>query len=144
NTTFISRGASIASQKGIIVVNSAGNSGADSWGIVTAPADASGVFTVGAVNGDGLYVPFSSRGSALQPTQKPDVVAQGLGSVVIDEMDTIVTNNGTSFSAPILTGALACLWQAIPKANAEQVKQFVRLSSSQYRSPDYFLGYGIP
>ncbi len=144
NTTFISRGATIASQKGIIVVNSAGNSGADSWGIVTAPADASGVFTVGAVNGDGLYAPFSSRGSALQPTQKPDVVAQGLGSLVIDEMDAIVNNNGTSFSAPILAGAIACLWQAIPKANSEQIKQFVRLSSSQYRSPDYFLGYGIP
>jgi serine protease AprX len=143
-TTFISRGAQIASEKGILVVNSAGNSGTNSWGIVTAPADAPGVFTVGAVNGARLYAAFSSRGSSTQPTQKPDVVAQGLGSLVIDETDTIIKNNGTSFSAPILAGAIACLWQAIPKANAEEMKQYVRLSSSQYRLPDYFLGYGIP
>lgn len=143
-TTFISRGANIASQKGILVINSAGNSGNTSWGIVTAPADASGVLTVGAVKGDGLYATFSSRGSASQPTQKPDVVAQGSGSMVIDITDLIVTNNGTSFSSPILAGAVACLWQALPNANAEEIKRFVRLSASQYTSPDYFLGYGIP
>ncbi|MBO3097446.1 S8 family serine peptidase [Gelidibacter pelagius] len=143
-TTFISRGANIASEKGILVVNSAGNSGNKSWGIVTAPADASGVLTVGAVNGEGEYAAFSSRGDASQSTQKPDVVAQGLGSMVIDEMDAIVANNGTSFSSPILAGGIACLWQALPNANAEQIKQFVRLSASQYTAPDYFLGYGIP
>lgn len=144
NTTFISRGANIASQKGILVVNSAGNSGNTPWGIVTAPADAAGVLTVGAVNGSGFYAPFSSRGNAFQPTQKPDVVAQGSGSVVIDETDAIVYNNGTSFSAPILAGGVACLWQALPNASAEQIKQFVRFSASQYTAPDYFLGYGIP
>lgn len=143
-TTFISRGANIASQKGILVINSAGNSGNDSWGIVTAPADAPGVLTVGAVNNAGLYASFSSRGNAFQPTQKPDVVAQGSGSMVIDITDAIVNNNGTSFSSPILTGAVACLWQALLNASAEDIKQFVRLSASQYIAPDYFLGYGIP
>ncbi|MBJ7879284.1 S8 family serine peptidase [Gelidibacter salicanalis] len=143
-TTFISRGATIASQKGILVVNSAGNSGNTPWGIVTAPADAKGVFTVGAVNGDGLYASFSSRGSNFQPTQKPDVVAQGLGSFVIDETDSIVNNNGTSFSAPIVAGAIASLWQAMPTASAEQIKQYVRMSASQYDTPDYLLGFGIP
>lgn len=143
-TTFISRGANIASQKGILVVNSAGNSGNNSWGIVTAPADAAGVFSVGAVNANGLYAAFSSRGNAFQPSQKPDVVAQGSGSFVISETGAIVSNNGTSFSAPILAGGLACLWQALPNANADEIKQFVRQSASQYLSPDYFLGYGIP
>lgn len=144
NTTFISRGANIASQKGILVVNSAGNAGNDSWGIVTAPGDAPGVLTVGAVKGNGLYASFSSRGNAFQPTQKPDVVAQGSGSMVINESDIIGNSNGTSFSSPILAGAIACLWQALPHANAEEIKQFVRLSASQYTAPDYFLGYGIP
>lgn len=143
-TTFISRGANIASEKGILVVNSAGNSGDNSWGIVTAPADASGVLTVGAVNGEGLYAAFSSRGDASQTTLKPDVVAQGLGSYVIDENDAIVSNNGTSFSAPIIAGALACLWQAMPNATAEEIKHYLRWSGSQYTAPDYYLGYGIP
>ena len=144
-TTFITRGANIASEKGILVVNSAGNSGNDpDWGIVTAPADAAGVLTVGAVKANGEYATFSSKGSAVQPTQKPDVVAQGSGSRVIDENDVVVSNNGTSFSSPILAGAIACLWQALPNASAEEIKQLVRLSASQYSEPDDFLGYGVP
>lgn len=143
-TAFISKGANIASEKGILVINSAGNSGNDSWGIVSAPADAPGVFTVGAVNGDGDYAIFSSRGDRSQPTHKPDVVARGLGSMVIDETDAVVNNNGTSFSAPILTGAIACLWQALPNASPEQIKDYIRWSASQYTAPDYYLGFGIP
>ncbi len=42
NTAFISRGANIAFEKGMLLVNSAGNSGNSSWGIVGAPADAAG------------------------------------------------------------------------------------------------------
>ncbi|MCB0471037.1 MAG: S8 family serine peptidase, partial [Flavobacteriaceae bacterium] len=43
NTTYITRGANIAGEKGIIVVVSAGNSGASTWQIVEAPADAPNV-----------------------------------------------------------------------------------------------------
>lgn len=143
-TAFISKGANIASEKGILVVNSAGNSGNNAWGIVTAPADASGVFTVAAVDMDGLYAPFSSQGSADQTSQKPDVAAQGVAAAVVDETNTIVYNSGTSFSSPIMAGAIACLWQALPNATAEEIKQYVRMSASQYNTPDYFLGYGIP
>src|SRR5690606_28980332 len=39
-TAFITRGANIANEKGILVINSAGNSGSGSWQIVGAPADA--------------------------------------------------------------------------------------------------------
>ena len=48
-TTFITRGAQIAAEKGIMVVNSAGNSGGDDWHFITAPADGVDVFTIGAV-----------------------------------------------------------------------------------------------
>jgi O-succinylbenzoate synthase len=143
-TAFISKGANIASEKGILVVNSAGNSGNNAWGIVTAPADASGVFTIAAVDMDGIYAPFSSQGSADQTSQKPDVATQGVAAAVVDETNTVVYNNGTSFSSPIMAGAIACLWQALPNATAEEIKQYVRMSASQYTTPDYFLGYGIP
>lgn len=143
-TAFITRGANIANEKGILVINSAGNSGSGSWQIVGAPADAAGVLTIGAVNADGIYAAFSSRGNALQPTQKPDVVARGLGAVVITENNTITGNNGTSFSSPILAGGIASLWQALPNATAEEIKNYVRMSASQYTTPDYYLGYGIP
>src|SRR5690606_37875598 len=101
-TAIITRGANIAFEKDMLLVNSAGNSGNDSWQIVSAPADGAGVLTVGAVKGDGTYASFSSRGSAFQFTQKPDVVAQGEASYVITENNVIDTTNGTSFSSPIL------------------------------------------
>ena len=141
NTTYITKGANIAYEKGMLLVNSAGNSGASG---LNAPADAAGVFTIGAVKADGTYATFSSQGSAIQPTQKPDVVAQGQASYVVNQNDMIATANGTSFSSPILAGGIVCLWQALPNLNNSQIMQLVRESASQYNNPDYFLGYGIP
>ena len=143
-TAYISKGANIAAEKGILVVNSAGNSGNNTWQIVGAPADVSGVFSIGGVDADGNYAFFSSIGSDAQPTQKPDVVAKAFGAAVVDETDTIVNNNGTSFSSPIIAGAVACLMQALPDLDINEIKQFIRQSSSQYDAPDNFLGYGIP
>lgn len=143
-TAFISKGASIAAQKGILVVNSAGNSGHVSWETVGAPADSPEVFSIGAVDSNGDYAFFSSIGSSAQPTQKPDVVARGLSTIVINDQNNIITNSGTSFSAPLVAGALACLIQALPNKSPEQIKQLVRESSSQFSAPDNFLGFGIP
>ncbi|WP_299226543.1 S8 family serine peptidase [uncultured Psychroserpens sp.] len=144
NTAFITKGANIANEKGILVVASAGNSGNNDWQIVGAPADAAGVLSVGAVNATGQYATFSSRGNATQPTQKPDVVARGEAAFVIDETNNVVNNNGTSFSSPILAGGIASLWQALPNASHEEIKQYVRMSASQYNTPNFLLGYGIP
>ena len=144
NTAFISRGANIAFEKGMLLVNSAGNSGNNNWEIVGAPADASGVLSVGAVNANGEYAFFSSIGSSAQPNQKPDVVAQGLASSVITQNDVAATANGTSFSSPILAGAVVCLWQALPSLENSQIMQLVRESASQFNNPDNFIGYGIP
>ena len=143
-TAFITRGANFAAQKGMLLVNSAGNSGNSSWQIVGAPADSPNVLSVGAVNASGNYASFSSQGSSAQPTQKPDVVAQGQASYVIGTNDAIITLNGTSFSSPILAGGVVCLWQALPTLNNQQIMQLVRESASQYNNPDNFLGYGIP
>ena len=51
NTTFISRGAEIGVSRGMILVNSAGNSGTSSWRYVGAPADASSVFSIASIEG---------------------------------------------------------------------------------------------
>jgi len=140
-TTYSSKGANIAFEKGLILINSAGNSGAS--GIAT-PADAAGVLTIAAVDGNGNYASFSSQGSAIQLTQKPDVAARGSGSYVINSSNQISQSNGTSFSSPILAGAIASLVQALPDATNAEIMAYVRESASQYSNPDYFLGYGIP
>ncbi|MDH7447019.1 S8 family serine peptidase [Aquimarina sp. 2201CG14-23] len=143
-TTFISRGANIAFEKGMLLVTSAGNSGNSSWGIITAPGDAPGTLTVGAVNGTGNYASFSSRGPTEDNRVKPDVVAKGLGSAVILSNNVVSTNSGTSFSSPIMAGAVACLWQAFPSMTNAEIMQLVRESSSLYNNPTIQLGYGIP
>jgi subtilisin family serine protease len=75
-TSAISRAAQIASdQKGIMLIVSAGNEGDDkSWGIVSAPADAKGVLSVGATNGK-LWnrIGYSSTGPEFLPYVKPNV-----------------------------------------------------------------------
>lgn len=141
NTAFITRGANIAFEKGLVLVVSAGNSGASGVG---SPADSPNVLSVGAVNSLGNYASFSSVGSAIQPSQKPDVVARGEQPYLIDVNNMIVQNNGTSFSGPILAGGLACLMQALPNKTNLEIMQLVRESGSQFNTPDYQLGYGIP
>lgn len=141
NTAYITKGANIAFEKGMLIVNSAGNEGAAG---VNAPADAIGVFSIGAVNTNGNYASFSSRGNSYQPTQKPDVVAQGQNSYVITENNSVAKANGTSFSSPIMAGGMVCLWQALPDKSNAEIMQLVREWASQYNNPDNYLGYGIP
>lgn len=141
NTAYITKGANIAFEKGMLLITSAGNSGNDGVG---APADSQYVLSVGAVDASGDYATFSSVGSVFQPTQKPDVVAQGQASYVITENDAIATANGTSFSSPILAGGVACLWQALPNKTNVEMMELIRESGSLYTTPNNQLGYGIP
>ncbi|MCB0374600.1 MAG: S8 family serine peptidase [Sinomicrobium sp.] len=143
NTAFITLGANIAVEKGMLVVCSAGNSGDDAWGIITAPADGN-VFTVGAVNAAENYALFSSRGPAADGRIKPDGMAMGQLAAVVGPDDMIYFNNGTSFAAPVMTGALASLWQSAPDMTNLEIMQAVRESSSNYATPNAQLGYGIP
>ena len=108
------------------------------------PADAAGVLTIAAVDGNGIYASFSSQGSVIQLTHKPDVAARGSGSYVINSSNQISQSNGTSFSSPILAGGVASLVQALPDATNAEIMAYIRESASQYSSPDFFLGYGIP
>ena len=87
---------------------------------------------------------FSSKGSAIQPTQKPDVAARGGAAYVINSSNLIIQNNGTSFSSPIMTGGLACLMQALPNSTNAEIMQLVRESGSIFNTPNYEIGHGIP
>lgn len=142
-TTFAARGANIASEKGMIVVTSAGNDG-NGFGTVATPADALDILTVGAVNSSGGYASFSSRGPTVDGRIKPDVMAQGQGSAVITSGGNVDFSNGTSFSSPILAGAVTCLWQSKPEAKNYEVMEAVRASAHLFNNPTDQMGYGIP
>jgi subtilisin family serine protease len=145
NTTFITRGAEIAASRGMLLVNSAGNSGNSPWFYITAPADAASILTVGAVNASRNLVSFSSRGPTSDNRIKPDVMAQGSSSAIINYISGNPTGaNGTSFSSPIMAGTVACLWQAFPNKTAAEIIEAVKVSSDRADNPDNNYGYGIP
>jgi serine protease AprX len=144
NTTIISRGADIAASKGILVVNSAGNSGQSSWKYIGAPADADSILTVGAVDVSGNIAPFSSYGPSSDGQIKPNVCAVGWQTTVVSVNDDAFRLNGTSFSSPLMAGAVASLWSKFPEASNMEIIKAVELSSSNYNNPDDRCGYGIP
>lgn len=144
-TLRISIAANIAVRKGMIPVNSAGNSGESDWHYIGAPADAIDILAVGAVGDVENSAPWSSRGPSADGRVKPDVCAMGWGSIVLREnVDSVVAANGTSFASPILAGLVACLWQLHPNNTAPEVMAAVRQSASFYSAPNDSLGYGVP
>lgn len=144
NTTRITRAADIAASKGIIVVNSAGNQGDAKWRYITAPGDADSIITVGAVDASGYLASFSSRGPTPDNRVKPTVVALGKGTFVARLDSSIGPGNGTSFSAPVIAGLTACLWESLPEASNMEVIQSIIKSSDRADFPGYDYGYGIP
>lgn len=133
-----------AASKGILVINSAGNSGNSSWHYIGAPADGDSVLAVGAVDSMGHFANFSSYGPAYDGAVKPNVAAKGKASAVADPFGGVSNSNGTSYSCPILAGSAACLWQMFPDLNAWTIKTTIEKSANYYSAPNDSLGYGIP
>lgn len=144
NTTVITIGSDIAASKGILVVNSAGNSGAGQWYYIGAPADGDSVLAIGAVHANRNVTGFSSRGPSYDGRVKPNVMAQGGNVTMPIGTDTVFLINGTSFSGPILAGAAACLWQSQPSYENMDIFQAIEKSADRYDNPNDDYGYGIP
>lgn len=144
NSTIISIAADIAASKGMIVVASAGNDGAKDWKYISAPADADSILTVGSVDYAGSYSYFSSKGPTTDNRVKPNIMAMGFNTTVQSPWDYISNAYGTSFSAPIISGMVACLWQVNPNLTNMEVIKLIEQSSSNFLSPDSLTGYGIP
>lgn len=144
-SSAITRAANLASRKGMLVVTSAGNEGSSKWKHITVPGDAPEVLTVGAVDRDGYHARFSSYGFPERDYIKPNVVARGAIAVVAarKRYDTSYSN-GTSFSSPIMAGAITSFWQAFPDYSNQQIMKVVQESSNKFDAPDNAYGYGLP
>jgi subtilisin family serine protease len=145
-TALVTRAAQQAVRTGILVVNSAGNSGNDPWKFITSPADADSILAVGATYANRSYAPFSSIGPTADGRIKPDVSAQGVGTVIGNNIGEgfASTGNGTSFSAPQIAGLAAILWQAYPQLTTQQLITVIKKSGHLAANPDNMLGFGVP
>jgi serine protease AprX len=146
-TIPISRAATLAARKGIIVCNSAGNEAdqRNDPNTLIAPADADSILTVGAVYSSGLITPFSSYGPTVDGRIKPDVVAQGYfvrcAHPIFDSLFTYA--DGTSLSCPLVAGSAALILKAHPTATPMEVIRALKATANNATVPNNHYGWGL-
>ncbi|RYG03923.1 MAG: T9SS type A sorting domain-containing protein [Chitinophagaceae bacterium] len=145
-TAMITRAATLAAKKGILLTCSAGNSGYEAGEnkYVMVPADADSVLTVGAVDYYNNIAGFSSPGPNGAGKRKPNIVSVGVGTIFAWTDGSPMGGNGTSLSNPNVAGLVACLWQAFPEQSNMSIIDAVQKSSDKYGSPDDYYGNGLP
>jgi len=124
-----------AMSQGVIITAGAGNAHEDdnetslSWW--------SGVVGVSAIDTDGKFASYSSWGQGVTTT------AVGGPIVARDESGQISSTQGTSFSSPIVAGALAQARAKWPNATSNQLLQLlVNTASTPEGGRDIYVGYG--
>ena len=147
--SYVSKAANIAARKGMLVCNSAGNSGSDeNWKVIGAPADADSIISVGGIMSSlksYQHISFSSYGPTADGRMKPNVCNFGHAECADPHDDTLTRfAYGTSFSSPLTAGFVACAWQTMRDKTAMQMKEQIERSADLYPYFDYALGYGVP
>lgn len=120
-----------ATRAGLVVVTAAGNSGPEE-GTILSPGISKNSITVGAVDDkrtidpyDDTIAPFSSRGPINQEYHKPDIVAPGvsINSLSNTKLDSYSALSGTSMATPLVSGAVALLFNKYKNLKPYQVKE---------------------
>lgn len=149
--SLVSRAANMAVRKGMVVCNSAGNSGADEgWKIIGCPADADSILSIGGIAPSLTsyqHIAFSSYGPTADRRLKPNVCNFGYAECADAYNDTATKYAaGTSFSSPLTTGFVACAMQKLRdrRLTAMQIKEQIEHSADLYPYYDYAFGYGVP
>ncbi len=143
-TAPMSIAANIAARKGMLVLNSAGNGNGSSWPKIGIPADADSICAVGAIDSLSNVTSFSSIGPTSDGRIKPELVARGSRAFVSNPNSSVGYANGTSFSCPILAGAMACFWQAHKSYDNIKVLDTLKFTASHSLTPNNSRGWGTP
>ncbi len=143
DTAVITVAIDIAAERGILCVNSQGNSGCD-IGSLSTPADADSMLAVGAVDSVNVIAPFSACGPTFDDRIKPEVVARGRETFAAsgNEQNTYGHTGGTSLSSPLVAGAAALLIEAHPEWGPMDVRAAMLATADRAGSPDNTYGWG--
>lgn len=142
--SIAAQAAARAARKGVLIVNCNGNEGQSKWQTVVTPADADSILSVGAIDiVTGLVAGFSSVGPTADKRMKPNVCAPGK-VITLNPKGGIRIMEGTSFSAPLITGFAACTWQMNRSLPAQDIIKMIEKSGHLYPYFDYSHGFGIP
>jgi len=136
--------ASMAASMGIVICNSAGNSGPSSPSL-SAPVDAFDIIAVGAVNSSGALASFSSRGPTADGRIKPEVCARGVSTqCALASSDTQYGGvGGTSLSTPLVAGVACLLIQARPNFTPQMIRAALMETADNAATPNNNFGWGI-
>lgn len=142
---------------GILIVVAAGNKGPRP-GSISPLGMGSHVLTVGCHDGDyngggvTLCAKYSGRGPSTLVMKKPDLVAPGTNIMAASakcrkrgntyEM-AYEAKSGTSFAAPLVSGAAALLWEKNPRLTMEEVKRRICYSAKDLHEPWSKQGWGM-
>ncbi|HYX87761.1 MAG TPA: S8 family serine peptidase [Gaiellaceae bacterium] len=125
---------------GSLMVASSGNL-RELLSIAEYPAGFPHVLTVGATDENDDVTVFSSASPAL------DLVAPGLDMPVAAPRSLVpegyLTLSGTSFSAPLVSGAAAALWTRRPKLDKTQVSEILRTTARDVGDPGRDIDTGL-
>ncbi len=142
-TPITSRAASMAVNKNVLVVTAIGNITDQSYfpdpiagdTSLVAPADAFEIVAVGGYETDsttGSLVPVSLYGPTADGRIKPEVIAPFsayCATLETNQGDTLpfyyAICHGTSFSTPLVAGALATVWEAHPSWDAKKLRRVI-------------------
>lgn len=123
--------------RGLLLVTAAGNGDSSGIGINmdSTPAFPSAYNFSNQINVAASTMSQFLGGFSNYGTKLVHVAAPGVGIYSTTPMNQIETMNGTSMAAPMVSGAAALLWSAIPSATAAQIKQALLSSVSKPSVP---------
>ncbi len=152
DSCLVTKGGNLAVSKGIVVCNSAGNSGSNATrNTLGAPSDGFKVICVGSVDSPSkLRSSFSSVGNTTRGALKPEVMALGSGNIVAQPYSGsgpfptgYTSGSGTSFSCPMTAGVVAQILSSNHNLTVDQIRTALFTTADSSTAPNRFRGYGI-
>ena len=141
-TTVVAQAAILAHRRGIVLSTASSNEG-PLPGSIWSPADVDSVLTVGAVDASNAIWVSSSRGPTSDGRIKPEVVAQGVGTIwAVASNNSFGSANGTSLSTPLVGGAAALVREAHPDWTVAQVRTALMNTADKAGTPGNDYGWG--